>query len=328
MQIVTMSVVKETILLLNDGRIGNFNQVKALTQNLEQKYNIIEKKITFSFFIFLPNFINLFFNTGVNHKKLTRNVTKANFILSSGRRSALAAVIIKKKIKDAQIIQLMRPELKAKYFSFIATPKHDNYKFADYEMLLAPNLISAEALSKAAKKWPKSAKPLKIIAIIIGGDTKNNKINHNKIQTFCAKIHELQQKYKLKLIIVTSRRTPLSFADELERHFSKNTDFFFWHKINQKNNPYLSILAIADYFLVTADSVSMISDCLATAKPTIIYKSGFGELKHQKIINNLIKNNYIFSMEQVLKEENLNIKAKKLVEAHNLQLAISKKLRF
>ncbi len=68
MQIVTMSVVKETILLLNDGRIGNFNQVKALTQNLEQKYNIIEKKITFSFFIFLPNFINLFFNTGVNHK--------------------------------------------------------------------------------------------------------------------------------------------------------------------------------------------------------------------------------------------------------------------
>lgn len=323
-----MSAAKKNIILLNDGRAGNFNQLKALTNQLNGNFNIIEKKITFSPAIILPNFINLLFRTGLNYRNLIAKLDNIDFIFSAGRRSALAAILLQKKFPKSKIIQLMKPQLKHQYFAFIATPKHDKYKFADYEMLLAPNSINKKNLSNAQAKWPQLTSKTKILAVIIGGDTKNNKITEHTALKLCTEIIALQKKFKLKLLLVTSRRTNDQLTQIIKNKLTKQVKFFFWHELKQENNPYLAILAAADNFLVTADSVSMISDCLATGKPTIIFNSGFGETKHHKLVKLLAQKKYIITSNNALKNHKLDYVYQPLLEAEELKKAIAKKLNF
>lgn len=322
-----MLAAKKNIILLNDGRIGNFNQIKALALTLPKHYQISELNINFSPLIILPNFINLIFKTGVNYPQLLKQLKNVDLIFSAGRRSALAAVLIKNKFPNSKIIQLMRPELNHKYFSFIATPKHDNYQFSDHEMLLAPNLISTQNLKLAAKKWPHLQSPKTKLAVIIGGDTKNNKITEKTSRDFCLTLQEIQKKYNFELMVITSRRTPKILEKTIKEALNHKTQFFLWHKIDKNNNPYLAILNIADYFLVTIDSVSMLSDCLSTHKATIIYQTGFGAKKHQQIAKNLIKNNYTLTIEDFLASKNLSFNTKKLSEIEKLKIAVESKIK-
>ena len=323
-----MSAAKKNIILLNDGRAGNFNQLKALTNQLDGNLNIIEKKITFSPASILPNFINLLFRTGLNYHNLIAKLDNIDFIFSAGRRSALAAILLQKKFPKSKIIQLMRPQLKHQYFAFIATPKHDQYKFSDHEMLLAPNSINKKNLANALAKWPKLTSKTKTLAIIIGGDTKNNKISKHIALKLCSEILALQKKFKLKLLLVTSRRTNDQLTQIIKNKLTKQIELFFWQELKQENNPYLAILAAANYFLVTADSVSMISDCLATGKPTIIFNSGFGEAKHHKLVKLLEKKEYIITSNKALKNNKINYFYQPISEAEELKKAITKKLSF
>src|SRR5215470_9278748 len=72
------------------------------------------------------------------------------------------------------------------------------------------------------------------------------------------------------LLVATSARTPASVAAALEAAIAVPSYFFRWTS-GPAANPFLGFLALADHFIVTADSISMIAEACATGKPVRLF---------------------------------------------------------
>ena len=78
------------------------------------------------------------------------------------------------------------------------------------------------------------------------------------------------------MLISTSARTPPPTIDTLCDHIAVPSYVFRWRK-DAAENPYFGMLALADAFVVTADSMSMLTEACATGKPVYIFDLGEGE---------------------------------------------------
>jgi hypothetical protein len=67
----------------------------------------------------------------------------------------------------------------------------------------------------------------------------------------------------------TSRRTPPAFVDALRRELPHGTPLFHWAP-DAGENPYRALLALADGFVVTGDSISMQVEVIRARKPLAI----------------------------------------------------------
>jgi hypothetical protein len=80
------------------------------------------------------------------------------------------------------------------------------------------------------------------------------------------------------LMVSTSRRTSPAAAAILRRHLA-DSGALVWD--GSGTNPYLGMLAWADAFIVTADSVNMTCEAAATGRPVHIFSLGKGRRKAQ-----------------------------------------------
>lgn len=321
-----MSPDKPVIWLINDQRIGNLNQLKAITYYLKDKFDIKECKISFSKMISLPNIINLALGTGIKFHDLS---TEPDIIMSAGRRSALAAIQLKKKYPNSKIIQIMRPNLPAQYFDFIVTPKHDHYKYASYETALTANFINQDTLAKAAKQWQAEFSKIKkpILCVIIGGDTKHNKVNDQTIIKLCHNLLKIKSSAKCHLYVTTSRRTSRSNIKQIKSILNDNASLYLW-EAKATHNPYLAMLSYCQAILVSVDSISMISDALATGKPVYVLEDNFGDKKHSKFVNHLKQQQLLKSSHLLFQEGLTSYKSSPINDAKKIADTIQSKISF
>ena len=85
-------------------------------------------------------------------------------------------------------------------------------------------------------------------------------------------------------MITTSRRTGQE-NEAIIWDSLKDTDAFIWD--GEGENPYMGMLAWADYILVTADSVSMLSEACTTGKPVYMIPMEGGGKRLDKLHANL-----------------------------------------
>ncbi len=75
------------------------------------------------------------------------------------------------------------------------------------------------------------------------------------------------------MFVTTSRRTPKDAAAALADALPEAAYVFRWSaRTRPDENPYLGYLALADAFVVTGESASMLAEACATGKPTYIYE--------------------------------------------------------
>jgi hypothetical protein len=72
------------------------------------------------------------------------------------------------------------------------------------------------------------------------------------------------------LYITTSRRTPPAVVETLEQALPANARLYRW-SADDRDNPYLALLALADRFIVTGDSMSMMIEVARLGKPLAIF---------------------------------------------------------
>jgi mitochondrial fission protein ELM1 len=124
--------------------------------------------------------------------------------------------------------------------------------------------VRPDRLAEAARRWaPKFADlPRPYVAVVLGGSTA-------KLEFGVAQAHELQERLtRLRatlggtLLIVPSRRTPEAVVRYFEVMARRDRGAWVWP--GEGDNPYLGVLGLADRLVVTADSISMLSEALAT----------------------------------------------------------------
>jgi mitochondrial fission protein ELM1 len=141
--------------------------------------------------------------------------------------------------------------------------------------LMRPRTSDVEA---AVALWqPRlAALPRPLIAMLVGGPTVPF--------AFDARVSEQLGKLAAEIAaaggtpyVTTSRRTPRAVVHALCSELPQGAQLFEWTP-ESADNPYLALLGLADGFIVTGDSVSMMAEVVRARKPLAILELPLGRL--------------------------------------------------
>ena len=193
-----------------------------------------------------------------------------DLLISSGRKAVVPALWVQKQSGgQVKTIHIQNPKAHHSDFDLILAPQHDNIS-GNNILSTAINIhhVTEEKLEteKALFKARYSSLPQPRVGVLIGGSSKHHTMTASIAKTLAKRLKKLATE-GYGLMITASRRTGEDNEAILKEHLDhENIDY--WDGSGE--NPYFGILGWADYLLVTEDSVSMVSEAIATGQPTYI----------------------------------------------------------
>jgi hypothetical protein len=297
-------IISNEVWLIEDKRPGTFSQVLALAKEICDQTGFIQKKIKvdYNFLAKLPNFLikNSLIHVSSKTKLFLNNIQSLpKLIIGAGRRSATISLWLKNKFgEEVKNLQIMNPNLNFNKFDFVILPEHDKFSQKNSANILttigALNSINCNFSKQEEKKFFDCflSKKKVTIALLIGGSGKNTNFNEESMLNLCLQINKITKEMDAQLLILNSRRTSENLNQIIKKSFDCVFNFFDW-KIVKENNPYPFILKMADFFVITGDSVSMISECCSTGKSVYIFdEKKISSSKHKVFHQNLFDKNY------------------------------------
>ncbi len=290
--------MKRTIWVLLDNRMGSVGQAKGIMQELDpQQFNIVEKKLEYSRWAALPNFLRRSTLLGIINKEVLSDGVP-DLIISTSRRTAPAALYLKRKHPKIILTQLMfAGNYGAEQFARIFLPQHDAGKKPRdnfYFTVGSPHRVNQSALSAAEAKWrDKFAHlPKPLTAVIVGGSIKGKPFTTENATNFALAVKALKERIGGSLLITDSRRTGVEqekIITDILKDIPAHT--FLWG--SKDENPIMGYYACADNFAVSGDSVSMCCEACGTGKPVFVFEGkDWLTPKHHRFVKSLYDGGY------------------------------------
>lgn len=220
-------------------------------------------------------------------------------VISAGSRSAPVALWVKHNF-GGRLVHCMRPGLagwmRRDSFDLLVIPRHDEPPEAPniLPVLAAPNRVSQLKLRQAGEAWAERLAhlPHPRVALLVGGPVRATGLAPALAHRLGRQVALLAAERGGAVLATTSRRTGGEATDALAAGLSRALNVLYrWGEPG--DNPYLGFLACADAIVVTADSVSMISEACATAAPVFVALPELAGPRHRKMLASL------FSADQV-----------------------------
>jgi uncharacterized protein len=198
-----------------------------------------------------------------------------DLVITSGRRMAMAALWIKEQSGgSAKVVLVGRPRRWLERFDLVVGPSQYRLPNAANVLRLDLPLMrpSREAVAAAAAVWKPLLGAMKrpLIAVLIGGQTKPFRLDPVVADDLIRAAEAEAGRCGGSLYFTTSRRTPAPVADRIERRLPVGARLFRWRP-DAQDNPYLGLLALADLFIVTGDSASMMVEVARLGRKLVIY---------------------------------------------------------
>ena len=213
-----------------------------------------------------------------------------DLVIGCGRRTIPLALAIKRASHGkTRAVHIQDPKSATPLFDLVIPMKHDDAQGPNVMSVdTALHRITDKKLNEAAKSWTSSFSSLQrpLVGVILGGSNRAFRLTKEVAERLIEILQDLHQTTGAHFYIAASRRTD---ADALQAftHFSESASHIrFWK--GEGENPYLGILALSDALIVTEDSVSMISEALATGKPVAIFPLAGMSKRHGLFIDNLM----------------------------------------
>lgn len=266
--------------ILTEGLAGTENQCVGVANSLGEPYEIKRIKLHEPWKSFSPYL-------GFEHSStFSPPLTPPwpDVLIASGRKSIAASRYIKKMSRNQTFtVQIQDPRVPAQNFDLVAVPQHDPLRAENVIVTHAsPNKITPALLEQARKDFSFLEKyPSPRFAVLIGGSSKAYKMTRRITEHLVRDLLCIDG----SLMLTCSRRTGEENKTFLEGALRNDTNYF-WDE--QGANPYLGLLAWADFLLVTADSASMISECCTTGKPVYMIDQDGGSKRITALHNHLI----------------------------------------
>ncbi len=200
-----------------------------------------------------------------------------HLVITAGRRLASVGLWIKRASQGrTRLVVIGKPRGRAEKFDLIVVAAH--YVISD-----APNVarhafplnqVDPDALAAAEKAWQGrlTLLPPPLTALMVGGPTGGLRFDVRTAQDLLEKTLEVVAAQRGSLYITTSRRTPAAVANWLRGSYSDSAQLYFYDPDSAwEENPYQGLLALADDFVVTADSLSMMVEVAQLGRPLRIH---------------------------------------------------------
>lgn len=121
--------------------------------------------------------------------------------------------------------------------------------------------------------WPSLDAPY--LVVLIGGRSGPFVFGVHAARRLAAAINELATQTNASVLVTTSARTNMQAALTFKSLLNVPHAFYFYQK-NCVQNPYPAMLAAASCFIVTGDSITMLSEAVGTGRPVYIFDVGAG----------------------------------------------------
>lgn len=198
-----------------------------------------------------------------------------DLILTIGRRPSMVALWIRQQSGGhTKVVLLGRPKRLADAFALIIAPIQ--YRLPDRPNVLPLALplmrSNTTAIATATASWqPRlGSLPRPLTALLVGGQTKPFRLDATVADDLLKQVTQRLAESGGTLYVSTSRRTPPAVVERLRDGLPPGAQFYGWTP-DSYDNPYLGLLGLADRFIVTGDSVSMLVEVARLGKPLAIF---------------------------------------------------------
>jgi uncharacterized protein len=202
-----------------------------------------------------------------------------DLVIGCGRNTARPALAIRRASGGRTVAaQVQYPGVGRAEFDLLVVPEHD--QVAGPRLILtrgAVHRVTKARLAAERLRFPALAElPRPILSVLIGGTSRAYRLTSRRLGEIAEALAAILRTDGGSVLLTASRRTGASALALLRRRLA-GFSAVIWDGSGE--NPYFSYLALADALLVTADSVSMISEAAATGKPVHIIGLDGGNAK-------------------------------------------------
>lgn len=198
-----------------------------------------------------------------------------DLVIAASRRSVPAARWIRHRSGGrTRLVHLFHAMAPLQWFDLvITTPQYGLPQKDNVLQILAPlNRISRQQIDGACRRWaPHLADlPHPWLALLAGGNSSSYILDAAVAERLGREATGYAAKLGGSVLVTTSPRTSPAAAEALFNAVQGPAYRYRWQP-DDPDNPYYAFLGLADRFMVTADSASLVIEAALTGKPVSIF---------------------------------------------------------
>lgn len=212
-----------------------------------------------------------------------------DLVISAGRRNEPVARWIRKQSRGhSRLVHIGRPWAPlAAWDLVITTPQYFLPQLSNilHNTLPLQRMVPEELEAAGAALRPRLASlPRPWIGVLVGGDSGRFVMTPAKGRRLGELAGRLARDSGGSLLVTDSPRTPDAAGDALQSTLAGPHFCYRWGEGG--DNPYRGLLALADAFVVTGESMSMLGEAAATGRPLYIFDLGDGDTPWWRLRHN------------------------------------------
>ena len=261
-----------TWLILGD-KAGDNAQVRIIADALGWPYDLKALVFRAPYVVGKPRF-----RTSLYHVDQARSAPLTppwpDLILTVGRRPSMAALWVKEQTRGrAALVVVGRPKRWLDRFDLVIAPpqfqlpRHANVLRLDLPLMRVDEAAIAAASDAWRGRFADLPRPL--VALLVGGPTKPFRFDEAVARRLLQQARHAAEAERGSLYVTTSRRTPAAVVEALTAELPAGARLYRWGAGG--DNPYHALLGLADRFIVTGDSISMMVEVARLGKPLAIF---------------------------------------------------------
>ncbi|PPK51785.1 ELM1/GtrOC1 family putative glycosyltransferase [Marinobacter persicus] len=272
---------KMRILLLSDGLPGHLSQSRGLVKWLEDRYSVeaSEVKIGLRYkplarliLPYMARFRRLAPLVMKFYRGVPDNLHATDLIVSAGGSTSFLNVALAQHWEIPNIFLGSKRRLRSNDFTAHLTLEPTGEP-RNIVMMVPPTMIEPQDLEHKGEELRRSlglAPDEKLNMLAIGGDGAGYRYDGQSVQQIAELMMQEHQRTGKRWLLTTSRRTGSELEHELRQSIPAEilADSVWWSASPRK--VMAAYIGASDVLFVTADSMSMISEAIASAKPTMV----------------------------------------------------------
>jgi mitochondrial fission protein ELM1 len=283
-------------LILNDGRIGHFNQSVALAKYIDMPYDVVKVLPKYSWSRSLTYFLD---KIGIRTKFLFHALPlpydSYSLVIGTGSWTYYMVKVLAEQL-EAKSIVMMLPQGYTYNFDIIFAQSHDSPPKQDNIIKIPANFayVEPQGVYNSEKKS---------IGIVIGGENKIFAMSKEKLK---AQLDFIVAYYPdHEIAVTTSPRTSKEIEQLVQSYHFEYEVIFSQNRIN----PIPDFLEQCESVFITGDSTSMVSEAVSYGRSNIIILPLESQKanKFERFIESLEKEGYMHIFNGTIQNRNRKI---------------------
>jgi mitochondrial fission protein ELM1 len=172
--------------------------------------------------------------------------------------------------RGSRVVQVQHPRMDPRRFDLVVANRHDGLTGPNvFVTRTALHRATPARLLEAAKRWGPvfAALPRPRVAVLVGGNSGRFRLGAPEVASLGTLLAEMVRRDEVGLMVTPSRRTDPAVVAALQAALAP-LGAYVWDGAGE--NPYFGLLGLADAIIATVDSVSMVSEAVATRAPVML----------------------------------------------------------